>query len=189
MRKLKSSNRELIIAILRKVELFESLSIEDIEELYTHNTAFYYINCHEVFVQEGEVEPFFYILLAGGADIFKNDEPNHVICQLSPGSIIGGDAYFERYTRYENVRANSESFLIKICVNKIRLLPNELKEKIKDKIILDLASRVIDMNDTQLDLVGTVRNAQRRLKTIENKMQKILKEYPHIRMRFDDKVC
>ena len=185
MQKLKSSNRERIVSILSKVNLFEDLSQAELEQLYSLNNDFYHTSYREVFVREGTIESFFYILLAGHVEIYKNDQPDHIICQLSPGNFVGENSYFNHHTRNANVRAKEECILMKVSVNSLRLTPLEVKDKIKDKLIFELIKRVGSMNNSQLSLVSEVRDAQRRIADLEHQMQQILQEYPHIRMRFN----
>mgnify|MGYP000020274241 CR=1 FL=1 len=184
MHRLKSSNRERILGILNKVSLFKTLTEAEIEHLYMQNNDFYRTDYGEVFVREGAVESFFYILLAGEVEIYKNDEPSHIICQLSPGNFLGENSYFNRRPRNANVRAKGECVLMKIDADTVRLMPLEVRDKIKDKIILELVQRVGNMNESQLGLVDEVRQAQQQIEKLEKQMKRILDEYPYIRMRF-----
>lgn len=185
MQKLKSSKRELIINTLGKVNLFESLTIRELEHLYSLNNDFYHIEANEVFVREGSEESFFYVLLAGNVVIYKNNNPEHEICELSPGNFVGENSYFNRRARNANVRARGECILMRINANTIKSLPLEVKDKIKDKIIFELVQRVSRMNKSHLDLVGEVREAKQKVYDLDSQVQQILQEYPHIRMRFN----
>lgn len=184
MQRLKSLNRERIKSILNKVELFEGLSESEIELLYLENNNFFKTDFGEVFVREGEIEPFFYVLLAGKVVIYKNDDPKHILSKLSPGNFVGESSYFNHRARNANVRANGECILMKVDAVSIRTMPLDVKDKIKDQIILELARRVGNMNDSQLDLVNEARQTQKHIQDLENQLKRIHEEYPHIRTRF-----
>lgn len=185
MQKLKSSKREQIITILGKVNLFENLTTTELEYLYSLNNDFYHTQANEVFVREGAEEPFFYVLLAGNVVIYKNNRPEHEICELSPGNFVGENSYFNQRARNANVRAKGDCILMRINANTIKSLPLEVKDKIKDKIIFELVQRVSRMNKSHLDLVGEVRKTKQKNYDLDSQIQQILQEYPHIRMRYN----
>lgn len=183
MQRLKSSNKDKILKILSKVSLFSGLDPEDIEHLYNLNGDFYRVDTGEVFIREGAVETFFYVLLTGEVEVYKSEAPNHIICEISPGNFIGENSYFKRLARNANVRAKGNCVLMKVDAETVKILPFDVRDKIKDQIMLELVRRVGSMNNSQVALVDEVKQAQKRIAELESQMRRLSEEYPHIRMR------
>lgn len=103
-------NQEEKLRVLQRIKFFNNFSASELTEVIratqwvTHDTATTIIN-------EGDVEDFFFILVAGEALVKKRGQ---TLAALKPGDCFGEMAYLGRTTRTATVQAASKTILMKI---------------------------------------------------------------------------
>lgn len=171
MQPLNAANIDRMVEILKNVPLFKSLSELEIEHLYMQGAEFLKTKPAEVIITEGAKEPYFYILLTGQAEIYKNNLPSHIIATLKPGNFLGENSYLNNSPRNANVRATQECVIMKMDAKVLHQMPLEIRDKIKDKFIEELIRRVTKMNAVQLELVARLQRTEQKLAAAEQRQR------------------
>jgi len=146
MAKNKTLSKENALAILEKVALFDDLSRADKNLLAEFHWCFVTYNSGDFLTDEGSLDKRFFILLSGGANVLKGQQ-EQLLTQLKPGEIIGEISFLTNEPRTASVIANTSSSALVIDQNLLDNLPIEVRERLKDQIILRMAQRLNRMNN------------------------------------------
>ena len=106
---------EEAIETLRRVELFEHLSAEQLELLARHSRDVSFAK-HAVLMSEGEVGESMYVLTAGSVKVFVGDGEGRelVLHHLEPGSVLGDIALLDDAPRSASAAALEKSAALAI---------------------------------------------------------------------------
>ncbi len=145
MRDITTLNNGKALDILDRIEFFEAFSPEEKEQLAGFYSRFCLFNPNETIVHEGEMCDTLYILLTGQVKVHKSDikEP---LAVLEPGDIFGEICFLTQEKRISSVSANEQSIVLEIDQGMMQVFSSNVREKIKDKIIHKLVSRLDRMN-------------------------------------------
>ncbi len=146
MAKNKTLSKENALAILDKVALFDDLSRTDKNLLAEFHWCFVTYNPGDFLTDEGSLDKRFFILLSGGANVLKGQQ-EQLLTQLKPGEIIGEISFLTNEPRTASVIANTSSSALVIDQDLLDKLPIEVRERLKDQIILRMAQRLNRMNN------------------------------------------
>lgn len=129
--------------ILARIPLFKGLTPAEREVVLKMAKNIKRIKADKSFIKEGAHEPFFYIILAGKAEVFHRGKR---IGELHPGQFIGEVGFICKEPRSATVIAKDDMAVMLITSEDFRKLPTRIRESIKDKIISGLVERVSGMN-------------------------------------------
>lgn len=136
-------NKIKLMEILARIPLFAGLSPAEREVLLKMTRNIKRIKEERVLIKEGAHEPFFYIILAGNAEVHHKGK---IIGNLHPGQFIGEVGFICKEPRSATVIAKENMVVMLINSDDFRKLPSRVRESIKDKIISGLVERVTKMN-------------------------------------------
>lgn len=136
-------NKIKLMEILPRIPLFKDLSPAEREVVLKMAKNIKRIKAENTFIKEGAHEPFFYIILAGKANVFHKGK---LIGVLVPGQFIGEVGFICKEPRSATVTAQNDMAVMLIRTEEFRKLPTRIRESIKDKIISGLVDRVTGMN-------------------------------------------
>lgn len=142
----KTLSKDNALAILDKVSLFDDLSRSDKRLLAEFHWYFVTYNGGDFLTDEGSLDKRFFILLSGGVNVLKGD-PQQLITQLKPGEIIGEISFLTNEPRTASIIANTDSSALVIDQTLLDQLPIDIRERIKDQLILRMAQRLNRMNN------------------------------------------
>lgn len=146
MARLKSLSSEKAFDILEKISLFDDLERSEKYFLSNFHWHFMLYEKDSVLTDEDSLDKRFFILLSGQVNIVKGANPQ-LITQLKPGDIIGEISFLTNEPRTASVIASTNSTALVIDQELLDKLPIEIREKLKDAIILKMAQRLNRMNN------------------------------------------
>ena len=88
----------------------------------------------------------FFVLLSGQVNIIKGVQ-KQIITQFKAGEIIGEISFLTNEPRTASVVATTNTAALVIDQELLEEMPVELREKVKDQIILKMAQRLNHMNN------------------------------------------
>ena len=146
MAKNKTLTKTKAMEILDKVSFFDDLSQAEKSVLAEFHWCFIVYEPHDVLTNEDSLDKRFFILLSGGVSVLKGS-PAQLLTQLKPGEIIGEISFLTNEPRTASVIANTQSSTLVIDQELLDELPVEIRERLKDQIILRMAQRLNRMNN------------------------------------------
>lgn len=141
-------NNLKLLEILSRIPLFKDLQPSERQAITSMKAVFTPIKSQETFIKEGAHEPWFYIILAGKAEVFHR---GHLLGVLNPGQFIGEVGFICKEPRSATVKSVEEMVVMKIDYPSFRKLPGSIREAVKDKIIAGLVERINNQNDKFID--------------------------------------
>jgi len=158
-------NKIKLMEILARIPLFKNLSPaeRDVVQNMVRNIKRYPQG--KVFIKEGAHEPFFYIILAGKADVSTR---GHKIGELISGQFIGEVGFICSEPRSATVSAGTDIALMLINSEDFRRLPARIRESIKDRIISGLVERVSGMNNNTIRYEDEIVELKEKVDEYEN---------------------
>lgn len=166
-------NKLRLMEILSRIPLFKDLSPTDRQQVMQMKAVFTPIKVKEVFIREGAQEPWFYIILAGKAEVTHK---GRVLGHLLPGQFIGEVGFICREPRSATVSALEEMVVMKIDYEAFRKLPVGIRDAIKDKIIAGLVERIARHNEQFIDAEEEKEKLLKRIGDLEAEVNNKLPE-------------
>lgn len=133
------------LSIINKISAFEALNRDEKYFLSNFKWGFKVYEQGQYLTREGDKDDRFFILLTGMVSISKG-YPEKVLTQLEPGEIFGEIGFLSKEERTASVSAVKTSSVLEMDRLFMQKLPIEIREKLKDKIIENLISRLKMMN-------------------------------------------
>lgn len=140
-----------LLDVFAKVSFFEFFTAAEKELLANFKSNMFGFTNGQYIIRQGDTDSAVYILLKGKANITKKEKAAVVINTLKAGSVFGEVAFLCHKNRSTNVVANGDAMVLKMDWVLFEQLPEETKNKIKDKLIDVLIQRLEDMNKVLLD--------------------------------------
>ncbi|MGN7612241.1 protein kinase domain-containing protein [Magnetococcales bacterium HHB-1] len=147
--------REVVLRILDKVQFFQAFSAYEKKRIASNYAQLKRCSPGEYLIIQGERGRSFYILLSGEAQVFQNDEATP-LATLTPGTLFGEVAFLTNRRRTSHVVATDSAYILEIDKALMERLGSDIREKIKDRIIEQLLSRLDSMNQRIQDAVSSV---------------------------------
>lgn len=160
-------NNLKLMEVLARVPLFKDLQPSEREAVIQMKKVFTPIKARTTFIIEGAHEPWFYIILAGKAEVYHR---NHKIAQLLPGQFIGEVGFICKEPRSATVKSAEEMVVMKLDYEAFRKLPVRIRESIKDKIIGGLVDRVNGLNETYIKAQDEIERLSKRVGDLESEV-------------------
>lgn len=139
-------SKEQALDILDKVAFFDDLTSEEKKTLAEFNWSFIVYDNQDYLTDEGSLDKRFFVLLSGQVNIIKGFQ-KQIITQFKAGEIIGEISFLSNEPRTASVVATTKAAALAIDQELMEKMPIELREKIKDQIILKMAQRLNRMNN------------------------------------------
>lgn len=173
-------NKLKLMEILARIPLFKGLVPAERETLLKLASAFRPIKNKDVFIKEGSHEPFFYIILAGSAEV---SHKNKIIGELHSGQFIGEVGFICKEPRSATVTATSDMVVMRLSTEEFRKIPIRIRENIKDKIIAGLVERVTGMNENVIKYEDEIDDLKVKIRDYEedprlDRRAKVVKAHP-----------
>lgn len=137
-----------LLQILGRIPLFRDLSEAEKQHILAMPKTYQLYKADDVIVNEGEMEPYFYILLTGRAKVTLKDQ---TIAIVEPPEFVGEVGFMCHEPRIATVIAEEQVMAMKMNTENFNKLPMSVREVIKDKIILGLVGRLKQVNSTLAD--------------------------------------
>lgn len=151
MQKVEYITKEKVTEIMKRLDFFRAFSISEISKLSEFHTNFFVYEKNEKIIEEGNHSNAFYIILSGGVVVIKENS-KLPLARLEPGDFFGEIAFLTGNARTSNVVSDETTIAIKINRSMLDKLTVEIREKIKDQILLKLITRITKMNDVIISL-------------------------------------
>ena len=136
----------MIYDIIQSLDFFKGLNQLQIDEIVNMDAHFIYYDPGEVIVKEKDTSQAFYILIKGTVSV-KKGTFNTQIGKLYPGEFFGDFSFLTDTPRTASVIADDVVIVIRVDRKMLSGLNIEIREKIKDRIIVDLIKRLERMNN------------------------------------------
>ncbi len=144
-------SKEQLLNIFTKNPFFEFFTKDEKEHLAGFRSNMLGFTNGQYIIRQGEADCLICILLKGKVNITKKEKASVIINTLKAGAIFGEIALFCNRTRSTNVVANGDAMVLKMDWNLFEQLPEETKNKIKDKLIDVLIQRLEEMNKVLIE--------------------------------------
>lgn len=129
--------------IVNKLALFDGLSPEEKHLIADNQNIFYFIPEKDIFINEGDIEDGFYLILSGTARV----EQQYIeFDDLNAGDIIGIRGFIREIPRTASVVAVTDILAIKYTRYQFKKLPLHVREPIKDHMLEELSKRIDRLN-------------------------------------------
>jgi CRP-like cAMP-binding protein len=151
MQKVEYITTEKVTGIMRRLDFFSAFTNPELARLSEFHTNFFVYEKDEKIIEEGNLSNAFYIILSGGVVVVKGNV-RMPIARLEPGDFFGEIAFLTGVPRTSGVISDDTTITIRINRSMLDRLTPEIREKIKDKIILKLIERLGKMNDVVASL-------------------------------------
>jgi CRP/FNR family cyclic AMP-dependent transcriptional regulator len=143
MKKTAGLSHAHIEMVLQKIPFFRGFMPGERERLATEQDSFVIARPKEMIVLKGSMERSFYILLSGVVEVM-HAEGKKPIFEITPGEFFGEISFLSETPRTSNVRAQDVCILMRIDQQLMSRLRPEIREKIKDQLIVKLVQRILD---------------------------------------------
>lgn len=154
LKKITSLEDAKTLDIVKRIEFFDSFTGPELETLIIYHGEIDVAEEGEVIIQEGETSCSLYVLLSGSIKVFKGNHKK-ALAYLAPGDIFGEISFLTRIKRITSCTAQSKSIVMKISHTTLNNLGATIRDKIKDKIILKLISRLDSLHARYYDEVDS----------------------------------
>ena len=145
MAKRKSGKTEKLLSVLDRLEFFKKITQAEKQKIISQNTSVVQCKKNATIINHGSIGKCIYIILKGSVGVFniKGEKP---LAKLKPGNIFGEVSFLTTQKRTANIIAIEPCILLRLDKSIMEALGIEIREKIKDQIILQLVGRVQYMN-------------------------------------------
>ena len=133
-----------LFGLINSVSFFDDFSVEEKKTIVDLRFDVVRFSPSKVIIREGDFEDTFYILLKGSAQVVKLQK---VITILKPGALFGELSWLGKKARISNVVAETEVVVFRLDLKKVQKCDPVIRDKIKDKIIINLINALDSMNE------------------------------------------
>lgn len=135
--------------ILNRVPFFKKFSIAERKAFFASNMTFVRCRGGDYILTQGDKETDFYIVLSGKGCVLVNNGQDKV-AEVKAGYFLGEGAFINSQPHSASVKAEVETYLLKLDQRALMRFPASIREKVKDQIISGMAMRLGDMNERSL---------------------------------------
>ncbi len=143
MSKMISVNNAKIFDFMKRLNFFEHFTDIELRHILNQHIQIYMYENKEYIVKIGEMATSFYIILSGSVTIVREKIK---LIQLDAGNFFGEISFLTKEPRTADVKANETTLLMKIDEPILKTVNVQIREKIKDKIIIQLIGFIKRMN-------------------------------------------
>lgn len=132
--------------LLRKLPIFDALNDEERYFLSNLEWCFHVYDEGDLLTIEETTDERIFILLTGTASVIKGNQEK-TISMLKPGDLFGEITFLTGTPRTASIIANNRCSVLAIDKRLMNEITIEIREKIKDQIIIKLSGIVKHMNN------------------------------------------
>tara|TARA_B100000745_G_scaffold76372_2_gene46214 strand:+ start:1086 stop:1550 length:465 start_codon:yes stop_codon:yes gene_type:complete len=148
----KNLDKSRVVSIIQRLDFFRDFKPPESETILQFYANFILFQKGEDIIVEGDKDDnCFYLLLTGKLNVTKNGKEN-TLAQLTPGEMFGEVSYLTGKPRTTSVHAEDMAMVLKLDRAMLSEVGPTIREKIKDKILEKLVSRLDKMNNMLLKL-------------------------------------
>ncbi len=140
--------RDQIIEMVQRTGFLQSLTYPELCRFVDLKTYVYSYMPDEILIEDGDYDMSLFVLLSGEVGVYKN---GILVSTIQAGDCFGEISFISGKPRTADVRAEKQVIAIRLNVAAYNRLPIEIREKIKDSIILKLVSRIELMNNRHVE--------------------------------------
>lgn len=139
-------------ALINNIPFFREFSQEQKKEIGALNNRINIYDPKATIVEQGGGDMSVFVLLKGEAIVTRNDLPRVVINTLTMGALFGEVSFLTKTPRTTNIIAKTEAKVLRLDSEMFTKLKNDTRDKLKDKFIEVLVSRISEMNSALVKL-------------------------------------
>ena len=139
-------------ALINNIPFFREFSKEQKEEIAALKNKVDIYEPNRTIVSEGGKDVAVFVLLKGEAIVTRNDLPRVIINTLTMGALFGEVSFLTKTPRTTNIIAKSEAKVLRLDGDMFKKLKSDTRDRLKDKFIDVLVSRMNEMNSALMKL-------------------------------------
>jgi len=139
------------LEILNKVRFFDVFNSSEKAILTGFYSHFLVAPKDDQIIAQGADDQSFYIILSGSVSV-RHRQGSQPLATLEPGDIFGEMSFLTDCARTTSIYAEMTTIVFEVNRATLNSLDSQVREKLKDKIICVLASRLTRMNQTVITL-------------------------------------
>lgn len=111
---IKDLNHENVLKVMKKVKMFSYMDEEECQLLLDHSDIYFYDE-NEFIIQEGDIQPYLYIILSGRVRVSKTrNDKEKVISYIRQGDVFGEAGIFINMKRTADVIADENVHVLRM---------------------------------------------------------------------------
>lgn len=139
-------------ALINNIPFFREFSKEQKKEIAALKNKVDIYEPNRTIVSEGGKDVAVFVLLKGEAIVTRNDLPRVIINTLTMGALFGEVSFLTKTPRTTNIIAKSEAKVLRLDGDMFKKLKSDTRDRLKDKFIDVLVSRMNEMNSALMKL-------------------------------------
>lgn len=139
--------RAQILELIQRTGFLKNLSYAELCRLVDFKTFLYTYEQNEKLIEDGDVDMSLFILLSGEVGAYKNGV---LLSVIHSGDCLGEISFVTGKPRTADIIAHSKIIVIRLNIGAYNRLASDIREKIKDSIILKLVERIDQMNSQHI---------------------------------------
>jgi len=173
--KIHSKTPQEILRLINNIPFFHSFNVTERQELAALNNQVIEYSDKAAIVEEGQKDMAVFIVLKGEVIVTRNDLPKVIINTLTAGALFGEVSFLMQTPRTTNVLTKSSAKVLKLDPKMFEKLNPATREKLKDKFIAVLVSRISEMNTAHVRLKVEMEAISHAASDYQTEFDKILK--------------
>lgn len=143
MNQLNNVDRAKILDLIQRTGFLKSLTYPELCRLVDLKTFLFSYETEEKLIEDGDMDMSLFILLSGEVGAYKN---GILLSTIPAGECFGEISFVTGRPRTADIIAHGKVIVIRFNVGAYNRLTADIREKIKDSIILKLVDRIDQMN-------------------------------------------
>ena len=139
-------------ALINNIPFFREFSKEQKKEIAALKNKVDIYEPNRTIVSEGGKDVAVFVLLKGEAIVTRNDLPRVIINTLTMGALFGEVSFLTKTSMTTNIIAKSEAKVLRLDGDMFKKLKSDTRDRLKDKFIDVLVSRMNEMNSALMKL-------------------------------------
>ncbi|CCQ10225.1 hypothetical protein PALB_10900 [Pseudoalteromonas luteoviolacea B = ATCC 29581] len=133
------------LEIVNRLAFFKEFTLAERQVLLESFGCLYLINKDRHAFKRYEKDDRLYIVLSGELTIYSKESHRH-LGQILPGEFVGEGAFISHRERSTSAKALVDTIVLAITSEALTRLPNVIREKIKDQLIIGMSARIAKLN-------------------------------------------
>lgn len=137
------------MSILNKLPIFSRFFQRELE-LISEHAQFLIAEPGDIIIEQGAEDTCFYVLLTGRASV-RLRHRRQAIAEVLPGEMFGEMGFALSTARTSWVVASEQSIMVRVDQALMKQLDCNVREKLKDQVIIKLATTIQNINSPHKD--------------------------------------
>ncbi|MBC8287986.1 MAG: cyclic nucleotide-binding domain-containing protein [Nitrospinae bacterium] len=174
-KKILSKTPQELLRLINNIPFFGSFNVSERQEFASLSNQVIEYSEKVAIVEEGQKDMAVFVVLKGEAIVTRNDLPKVTINNLTPGALFGEVSFLMQTPRTTNIVTRTPVKVLKLDPKMFGKLKPETREKLKDKFINVLVSRINEMNTALVRLKVEMEAISQAAMDYQTEFDKILK--------------